>query len=195
MRAIPHSRRGVHEVKPEDAQGRCDLHEWRVYEELRALAAAAMRGERGDHTLQATALANEAYVRLERSLGPGSLTHAQFMMLASRTVRRVLVDHARRRRAECRGGGRAREEFRGDLLEAPDVLGGERVIELDEMLHRLHEVDPRKAEVVELRCFGGLTVEQVAEHLGLSVRSVAGDWAMARAWLRRELGLAEPRGA
>lgn len=177
-----------------DANQSVEMHATRVYEELRALAISAMRGERADHTLQPTALANEAYIRLERSLGPGSITTRAFLVLASRTVRRVLVDHARRKHAECRGGHRARAALHEESLESPHTLSGERLLELDEVLERLRTMDPRKAEIVELRCFGGMTVEQVSEHLERSPRAVAGDWSLARAWLRREMGFAEPGG-
>ncbi len=163
-----------------------------VYQELRALAAALMRSERPDHTLQATALANEAFLRLERYLGKGSITRHEFVTLSTQTVRNVLVDHARRHAAERRGGGCARIELRENTTASSDSLSHPSILELDDLVNHLARFDPRKAQVVQLRYFGGLTVNQVAEHLGLSARAVALDWSLARAWLRREMGCTGP---
>lgn len=155
-----------------------------VYEELRRLAASYMADERPDHTLQPTALVHEAYLRLvdQRSVRWRSRTH--FLAIAATAMRRLLIDHARRHRAEKRGGGR-----RVTLSEG--IAGGEAadldVLALEEALTRLAEIDGRQAHVIELRFFGGLRVEEAAEVLGISPATVKRDWQHARAWLRREL--------
>jgi RNA polymerase sigma-70 factor (ECF subfamily) len=155
-----------------------------VYAELHRLARSYMRRERPDHTLQATALINEAYLRL---LGDDITwkNRAHFIGLAAHVMRRVLVDYARAHNADRRAGGLKRVELQEELAIAPEQL--EEVTLLDEALTRLAVEDPRQARVVELRYFGGLSVEQTAEVLGIAPRSVKRDWALARIRLAREL--------
>lgn len=154
-----------------------------VYAELKALAARTLRGEREGHTLQTTALVNEACLRLlgQRGLDPDN--RAQFAALAAQAMRRVLVDHARRRAAAKRPTSDQRiaiEEI--DLPEAEaDLLG------LDEALQRLSHISPRQARVVDLKFFAGMELEQIADVLDVARPTVVRDWRMARAWLQREL--------
>lgn len=157
-----------------------------VYEELHRLATGYMRRERPDHTLQASALVNEAYVRL---IGNGPLSwesRAHFFVTAAQTMRRVLIDHARRHVAEKRGGAGLRIELNENIVAVGDTGSG-RMLDLDRALTRLAELDPRQAKVVELRFFAGLTVEQTAEVLSISEKTVKRDWAVARAWLEGEI--------
>jgi len=156
-----------------------------VYNELRALAERLLEQERPGNTLQATALVHEAYVRLIKQDEVEWRGRAHFFAVASQAIRRILVDHARARQTAKRGGDRARvrlEEEGGPALE-PDVD----LVALDEALARLAELHPRQAQVVELRFFGGLTLQEVAQYLDVSPRTVDGDWSVARAWLRREI--------
>jgi RNA polymerase sigma factor (TIGR02999 family) len=155
-----------------------------VYTELHRLAKAYMRRERPDHTLQATALINEAYLRL---LG-GDVdwkNRAHFIGVAAHVMRRVLVDYARAHNAERRAGGLKRVELQEELVLSPERL--DEVTLLDDAMTRLALTNPRQARVVELRYFGGLSVEQIAEVLGIAPRSVKRDWSLARIWLFREL--------
>lgn len=155
-----------------------------VYDELRALASAYLARERSAHTLQPTALVHEAYVRLV-SADTAWTGRAHFLAVAAIAMRRVLVDHARRRNADKRGGGVDRVE----LLDA-DTRTDRRdmqILELDELLRRLEALDPRRARVVELKFFAGMTNEQIAEALGLARSTVADDWTVARAWLAAEM--------
>lgn len=156
-----------------------------VYEEMRRLAAAYMRGERASHTLQATALANEAYLRLAGSRAADWKGRTHFMAVAARAMRHVLVDHARRRGARKRGADPTPITLDTSRLAAE----GRPVAfdELDRALERLAERNARHAQVVELRYFGGLTIEETAAQLGVSPVTVKRDWAFARAWLYREL--------
>ena len=155
-----------------------------VYAELHRLARSYMRRERPDHTLQATALINEAYLRLVgEDVDWNSREH--FIGLAAHVMRRVLVDYARTRNAEQRGGGLKRVEMQDDLAISAEQL--DQVEELDEALKKLEKENPRQARVVELRYFGGLSVEQIGALLQIAPRSVKRDWALARIWLFREL--------
>jgi len=156
-----------------------------VYAELKRIAAARMRGERPDHTLQPTALVHEAFIRLIGSGTPGFEGRAHFLNAASTVMRRVLVDHARARNAAKRGSA-----LRVTLDEALAAAPGPDVdmLALDDALERLAAAEPRWARVVELRFFGGLEVTEVAETLDISVATVKRDWQFARAWLARELG-------
>jgi RNA polymerase sigma factor (TIGR02999 family) len=158
-----------------------------VYDELRRLAASALRRERPDHTLQATALVHEAYLRLADEPDARWENRAHFLAVAAQAMRRILVDHARGRNAQKRGGGDVRRSLDG--LEGIVAAEGPEVdlLALDEALGRLAVFDPRQARVVELRFFGGLTVEETAAVTGLSDRTVKREWQMARAWLRREM--------
>jgi RNA polymerase sigma factor (TIGR02999 family) len=157
-----------------------------VYDELHRMAARYLAGERSNNSLQATALVNELCVRL---LGwdPVRWQNRQhFFGVSAQMMRRVLVDIARRRRAARRGGpGTIRVPL--DSVEIAALAPGADVLAVDEALQQLAEQDPRKAQVVELRFFGGLSVEETAEALGVSVRTVHTDWAFARAWLYRAL--------
>jgi len=159
-----------------------------IYAELRRLAAWYVAHESPGHTLQATALVHESYVRLAHYAPAQGLTKAQFLALAGRVMRNVLVDHARRKLADKRGGdalGRVQMENHAQTREegcAPvDVLA------LHDALERLATLSPRQASVVEARFFAGLSVELTAEALGVSPRTVEMDWAVARAWLARQL--------
>jgi RNA polymerase sigma factor (TIGR02999 family) len=158
----------------------------RVYEELRRLAASYMRNERGSHTLQPTALVHEAYLRLLDARDHSYENRAHFFGVASNVMRRVLIDHARAHKAEKRGG----KDVKVQLDDAPAIAAEnlDYVIELDRALEKLEALDPRQARVVELRFFGGLSVEQAADVLGVVPRTIDRDWKVARAWLKRELG-------
>jgi RNA polymerase sigma factor (TIGR02999 family) len=152
-----------------------------IYEELRSLAASQLGHERPDHTLQATALVHEVYVRLVGQRSGGWKSRAQFFGVAAKAMRRILVDHARQRRAAKRGGARSRLPLDEIVLDFQQR--GSDLEALDDALTALAEVDPRKAQVVELRFFGGLTAEQVAQALDISLRTVNRDWELAKAWL------------
>ena len=155
-----------------------------VYAELHRVANAYMRRERPDHTLQPTALINEAYLRLvNEDVDWNSREH--FVGFAAHVMRRVLVDYARSRNAEQRGGKAERVELKDQFAISPERL--EQVSLLDEALDRLAKKNPRQARVVELRYFGGLSVEQIGAALGIAPRSVKRDWALARIWLFEEL--------
>jgi RNA polymerase sigma factor (TIGR02999 family) len=164
-----------------------------VYKELHRIAEAYMRRERPDHTLQATALINEAYLRLVgENIDWNSRGH--FIGVAAHVMRRVLVDYARQHNAERRAGGLQRVEMEDNLAISPDRL--DEVIFLDTALTKLKEKSPRQAQVVELKYFGGLSVEQIAATLDVAPRSVKRDWSLARMFLYRELnpGAALPNG-
>ena len=157
-----------------------------VYKELRRLAAHYMRGERPGHTLQTSALVNEAYLRLAGHEEIQWQDRAHFFAVAAQAMRRILVDHARRRDNLKRGGGALRVALDDDAV----IVSAGRVAEvvaLDEALARLAEVAPRKSQLVELRFFGGLSIEETAEVLGVSPGTVMRDWTFAKAWLRREI--------
>jgi RNA polymerase sigma factor (TIGR02999 family) len=159
-----------------------------IYDELRRLAGRHMAQERTDHTLQATALVNEVYVRLTDQRHLHWQNRAHFFALASRLMRRILVDHARAHQSVKRGG-----DARHVLLEEAMVVSEETaadLVALDDALSRLSAIDSRKSEVVELRYFGGLTFEEVAEVLKISPITVRRDWSTAKAWLYREIGAA-----
>ncbi len=152
-----------------------------VYPELRRIARQHLGGQRDSHTLESAALANEAYLKLIRAGGIPCESRAHFLALCSQVFRRILVDHARRRRSAKRGG-------RADRVPLDDVLlgvetRGIELLALHEALESLAEIDARKARVVELRYFGGLSVEETAEVLGITPVRVKRDWDKARAWL------------
>jgi RNA polymerase sigma factor (TIGR02999 family) len=156
-----------------------------VYTQLHRLAARYMRRERPDHTLQPTALVNEAYLRLVSQKVASWKDRAHFFGIAARLMRQILVDHARVRREEKRGG-KAEKLPLDQALEFSPARSRE-LTELDDALKSLERVDPQQARVVELRFFGGLTVEETAEELGISPRTVKRDWGVARAWLHGEI--------
>jgi len=156
-----------------------------LYNELRTMARHFMRGERAGHTLQTTALVHEAYIRLCGSTSPLE-NKAHFIRLAARAMRHVLIDHARRRNYQKRGGKESHQRLT-DIIDAFQEANTVDLIALDQALSRLSALDPRGVQVVELRFFAGLTVEQTAEVLDISPRTVKGDWHMTRAWLKKEL--------
>ena len=162
-----------------------------VYRELRRIAGHQMRDERVGHTLQPTALVHEAFLRLVEQSRADWQNRAQFMGVAAQLMRRILVDHARRRAAAKRGVAITLNEEIFNRAAGADRT--EEVLAVDEILSRLAELDPRQARIAELRYFGGLSVEETAEAMGLSARTVKGDWAMAKGWLRSQL--ADRRGS
>jgi len=156
-----------------------------IYTELRELAQRELRRERPDHTLNATALVHESYLKLAQLEDLSWEGRAHFFGAASRVMRRLLIDHARRRAAGKRGGGAghvALEDVVVAAREAPEEL-----VALDEALGRLERIDPRQAAVVECRFFAGMGIEETAEALGISPATVKRDWSIARAWINREL--------
>lgn len=158
-----------------------------VYEELRTLAHRQLAREGDGQSLRTTALVHEAYLKLAGHDQITARGRAYFFAAAARAMRQVLVDHARRRRAVKRGGGDAAAELRDELAAAADDYA-ERLLGLDRALHDLEAHAPRQARVVECRFFGGLSVEETAEALDVSPRTVKYDWAVARAWLFNALG-------
>lgn len=179
----------------------CLLLEWRngdagaldrliplVYAELRRMAHRYMRDERPDHPLQTTALVHEAYLRLIDVNRMDWQSRNQFYAVSARMMRRILVEQARRRNAEKRGGDPSRVAFDEALVPAP--AKGTDVLALEEALVRLEALDERKARVVEMRCFGGLSVREAADVLQVSEETVFRDWRMAKLWLSRELSSA-----
>lgn len=158
-----------------------------VYSELRRMARRQMARERSDHTLQHTALVHEAYLSLvEMNVGWNDRSH--FFAVAARAMRRILVDHARSRKRDKRGGDLARVE----LEQEPEVLVASSSLDLevlDDALERLRAVDPRKSEILEMRYFGGLTQQELAEVLGVSLATINRDLSAAKEWLRGDLGL------
>ncbi len=156
-----------------------------VYEELRRIARGYLYRERGDHTLQPTALVHEAYLRMVDDTQVQWRNRAHFYGIAARIMRRILVDHARAHAAAKRGGDAERLplEVVGDIA-AP---GGVDYLALDDALQRLVQVGPRLSEIVELKFFGGLTAREIGEFLQVSERTVLGDWKFARSWLKREM--------
>ncbi|HVF72693.1 MAG TPA: sigma-70 family RNA polymerase sigma factor [Chthoniobacterales bacterium] len=164
-----------------------------VYDELRGLARGYLQRERSDHTLQATALVHEAYLRLVDQKTTTWRNRAHFFGVAAQLMRRILVDHARRHRREKRGGDWDKVEF--DEALAPAVARNLDVIALDDALQDLTKLNAQHARIVELRFFGGLKTDEVAEVLELSQRTVEREWRMARAWLRREIFGEKPHDA
>lgn len=161
-----------------------------VYEELRRLARTFLARERGGHTLQPTALVNEAYLRLVDQRSVNWQNRAHFYGIASSMMRRVLIDHARAHATEKRGGAAIHLSL--DDVQVPIELRASGLLALDEALERLAAMDERKCKVVEMRFFGGLNDEEIAEVLGVTTRTVLRDWKTARLWLYRELS---PDGA
>lgn len=156
-----------------------------VYQELRQRAGQYLHRERGDHTLQPTALVHEVYFRLAGQKRAHWQNRAQFFAVASQLMRRILVDHARAHFSAKRGGRAEHIELDESILDPGERAAN--LIALDEALHELAALDPRKGRVVELRFFGGLTIEETAEALGLNAITVRRDWIFAKAWLHRAL--------
>jgi RNA polymerase sigma factor (TIGR02999 family) len=156
-----------------------------VYEELRRLAHRHMGGERPDHTLQTTALVNEAYLRLAGQTNPRWQNRAHFFAVAARAMRQILVSYARSYRAQKRGGGALKVDLDEAALVSPEE--SREIVDLHEALERLATLDSRKAQVVELKFFGGLNYDEMAEVLKISRVTVRRDWEFARLWLYTEL--------
>lgn len=156
-----------------------------VYNELRRIARRYMARERPGHTLQATALVNEAYLRLVDAKEMSWRDRAHFFAISARTMRRILIESARARRFQKRGGGQERVTLEDSL--AIQGQPGPDLVALDDALNALAAMDPRRSQVVELRFFGGLSVEETAEVMKVSPETVHRDWKLARAWLLREL--------
>lgn len=156
-----------------------------VENELRRIAARHMRGERPNHTLQTTALVNEAYMRLVKQDDVEWHSRAHFYAIASRIMRRILIDHAKAQQRKKRGGKAVQIELTDVVLKSTTDI--ETILELDEALERLSDFDPLKCRIVEMRHFGGMSVQETAEVLGLAEVTVMRHWSMAKAWLRREI--------
>ena len=157
-----------------------------LYRELHRLAEAEMRAERANHTLQPTALVHEAFLRLAGDHGQFE-SRAHFLGVAASAMRRVLVDHARGRNAHKRGGGATLVTVEDlDALPQPSAVEVDLVV-LDDALSRLYALDARQGQIVELRFFGGLSVEETAVVVGVSERTIKREWQLSRAWLRREV--------
>ena len=168
-----------------------------VYSQLRQVARSAARRERPENTLQATGLVHEAFIRLSQQRSSRWSNRYEFFGWASRVMRQILVDHARARQAQKRGGGAVHDSLDDESLALQDVLAAPtspwlELIALDEALTRLKALDPQQARVVELRFFGELGVEETAQCLGISTATVKREWATARAWLLRELKTGTP---
>ena len=177
--------RGLERLRNGDA-GSLDRVITLLYDELRRLARQRLRGERTGHTLDTTALVHEVYLRLFQQQSIDARTRGEFFAIASRTMRRVLVDYARARQRQKRGGGQTAVP----LDEAEPFLtdtAAEEVLHVDEALQRLRALQPRAVEVVELHLFGGLTIAEIATTLGVSEKTAQRDWHAARAWLRKEV--------
>ncbi len=153
-----------------------------VYEDLRRLARKYFRHERPDHTLQPTALVHEAYIRLVDQTRVSWQDRTHFFAVAAKVMRRILVDYARARQRARRGGKRRRIEFDSEL--SPADLAEFDILAMHEAVEQLAVLDRRQAQIVEMRFFAGMTVDEVAEALGISRRTVEGDWTHAKAWLR-----------
>jgi len=158
-----------------------------VYTELRQIAQGCLRNERPGHTLQPTALVHEVFLKLVDQTRVNYRGRTHFLALSAQAMRRILVDHARAKARDKRGGGRPRIELDESLTVS--ARRDEDLLALDEALEKLAKLDPRQAKIVELRFFGGMTVEEVAEALDVSKRTVESEWTMVRAWLRRELAI------
>ena len=156
-----------------------------VYRELHRAARRCMERERDGHTLQTTALINELYLRLSDLKPIDWQNRAHFFALCARQMRRILTDQARARQSHKRGGGTQLVSLDVDLVATPEASGN--LVAMDDALHRLAKVDERKSQVIEMRFFGGLSVDETAEVLRVSPETVMRDWKLAKAWLHREL--------
>jgi RNA polymerase sigma-70 factor (ECF subfamily) len=164
----------------EGAEGALEQLTRLVYEDLRRLAAGYLRDERADHTLQATALVHEVYLRISSVQDVDWKARGQFISVAAQMMRRILIDHARRRRAAKRDGGSA-IPVAFEMPSCPDVL------DVDRAVYKMLADFPRHARIVELRFFGGLEAPEIAKVMGVSLRTVERDWRFAKAWLQREV--------
>ena len=156
-----------------------------VYDELQRLAHRYMEGQRSDHTLQTTALVNEAYLRLADQARPNFANRSHFLAVAAKAMRQILVDHARAAQRQKRGADAAKVQLDEAALISPEQPGA--ILDLNEALERLSLLDPRTAQIVELRYFGGLKQNEIAEVLKISTVTVRRDWVFAKAWLYTEL--------
>ena len=162
-----------------------------VYEELRRLAHHYMKGQRPDHTLQTTALVNEAYMRLADQRKPNFTNRSHFFAVAAKAMRQILVDHAKAQQRQKRGAGASKIDLDEAALISPEQTGA--ILDLNDALERLAMLDSRTAHVVELRFFGGLNQDEMAEVLKISPVTVRRDWVFAKAWLYKELHKPETR--
>ena len=156
-----------------------------VYEELRLLAQRRMAREPAGHTLQTTELIHETYLKLAAQEGRGFENRAHFFGVAAKAMRHILVDHARAKHAAKRGGWQEKIVLSGDVADT--IVQSQQILALDEALRSLSAIDRRKSEIVELKYFGGLTNDETAEALNISVETVKRDWRFARSWLLREM--------
>jgi RNA polymerase sigma-70 factor (ECF subfamily) len=184
MRASPQDEQQGRPDEPFAAEGRAHL-EASLYKELHKLAAHKMRDERANHTLQPTALVNEAYLRLADASGSLWRDRGHFLATAAHVMRHILVDHARSRGAGKRGGGVVQVTLDENLF--PSASHSIDILALHEALERLSQLDARQGSIVELHFFGGLSFEEIASVLGMSERTVKRDWALARIWLFKEI--------
>lgn len=162
-----------------------------VYDELRRIAHGRLRGERADHTLNTTALVHEAYLKLVQLDRISWQNRAHFFAIASQAMRNILVDYAVKRKAQKRGGGRPKVSL--DEVEVRTEARLDELLALHQALKQLETIDARQARIVEYRFFGGLSIDETAEVLGISPATVSRDWAMARAWMNRTLSDASDR--
>jgi RNA polymerase sigma factor (TIGR02999 family) len=167
-----------------DIEARADLVNL-MYPELKRIARNRMHSERTDHTLQATALVNEFFLQMARREDLVWRNRAHFLAAASEAMKRLLIDYARSRSAEKRGGGQIL--IRLDMVSADLGESGIELLDLNHLLTRLHAEEPRMAQVIEMRCFGGLTNREIAECIGIDERTVKRDWQVGRAWLISQL--------
>lgn len=186
MEASPHEVTQLLQAWSAGEQGAFDKLAPVVYQELHRLAQCYMAQERPGHTLQATALVNEAYLRLVDVKQVSWQNRAHFFGVSAQLMRRILVDFARSRRSLRRGGDAPAIQVDEALVVSPEP--GADLVALDDALQALAAMDPRRGRVVELRFFGGLSVEETAEVLKVSAETVMHDWKLAKVWLRRELG-------
>jgi RNA polymerase sigma factor (TIGR02999 family) len=170
--------------KPTSRPSEADINS-SLYRELRRIASAKMRSERGNHTLQPTALVHEAYMRLADQPESAWLDRARILGLAAHAMRHILVDYARAHDAGKRGAGAVQVTLDDGLTATNGALAD--VLAVDEVLTRLAKFDPRQAKVLELHFFAGLTFDEIAAEVGVSTRTVKSDWTMARAWLYQQL--------
>ena len=180
--------------EPEAAGAKADVLMPQVYDELRRLAANYLRHERPGQTLQATALVHEAFLRLSKEKNQPWKNRTHFLAIAALSMRQILVQRARARNAEKRGGGAEKIALDESVMSrrSTEREGGVDVLALDTALEKLAALDPQQAKIVELRYFGGLTVEEVAEALEISPATVKRHWTVARAWLHKELSSVTP---
>ena len=165
----------------------------RWYDELKGVAAAQLRRESRGHTLQPTALVHEAFLRLAKQRKLEDKSRSEMLALGAQLMRRVLVDHARRKKADKRGGGRDRVMMSDEVSLSVSPQDPIDIVVMDDLIQTLGQSSERAARVVELRFFGGLTTDEIAESVGVSPRTVDNDWKFARAWIRREMDRGEGR--